>query len=304
VTAAQQELRAGALVFRFWPRQASAAAALARAVQIPPLMPGLPKDVLARGEIIVYLAPDPAIFDSLAPGVPDWSAGLAFPERDRIVLPVFTARTGREPLVTVLRHELAHVALSRYLGAGVPRWFHEGYAQLAAASWRSNDGWALRVAVLLGQTPALESLSLDFRSSRVRAEHAYLLSYTAVEFLYRLGGPNGFARLLERWRETGDLDRAMRRTYGLTFAQFERLWRREVGRQYGWLLVVTQAAFFWTVLTILFLVLGYWKKQRYRRKLAALEAVSRDTECSEFGEAADDPGPLGGGMIDGNKPRA
>jgi hypothetical protein len=266
-------------------------------------MPGLPEDVLARGEIVVYLAPDQAVFDSLAPGVPDWSAGLAFPERDRIVLPVFTARAGREPLITVLRHELAHVALSRYLGSAVPRWFHEGYAQLAAGNWRSNDAWALRIAVLLSQLPALESLSLDFASSRLRADHAYLLSYTAVEFLSRLGGPSGFARLLERWRETGDLDTAMRRTYGLTLGQFERLWRRDVRHRYGWLLVLTQAAVFWTLLTILFLALGYWKKKRYRRKLAALEAVSRDTQYCELGEAADDSGPGGGSMIDGGDTR-
>ncbi len=272
----QQELQAGALTFVFWPGQGRAAAALAGSLESPPLMPGLPRDVLAGGEIVVFLAPDAATFDSLAPGVPDWSAGIAFPEGDRIVLPTFGRRAAGGPLITVLRHELAHVALSRYLGSGIPRWFHEGYAQLASGSWGAADAWTLRFAVLLGQLPSLSDLSLDFRGRRLSADHAYLLSFTAVEFLHRMGGANGFARLLERWRETGDLDLALRRTYGVTLGQFERLWRRDVSRRYGLLLVLTQTAVYWTVLTILLLVMGYWKKQRTRRKLAALEAAVQE----------------------------
>ena len=103
-----------------------------------------------------------------------------------------------------------------------------------------------------------------------------MLSYTAVEYLYRLGGARGFARLLEAWRAQGDLDAAIRRTYGLTLGQFERMWRRDVGRRFGWLLVLAQTAVYWTLLTILLLVMGYWKKRRDKRKLAALEAASRE----------------------------
>ncbi len=194
------------------------------------------------------------------------------------------------PLSTVLRHELAHVALTRYLGSAVPRWFHEGYAQLAAGSWRASQAWKLRFAILQGRLSSLESLSLDFARSRISAEHAYLLSYTAVDYLHRLGGADGFARLLERWRSLGDLDLALRRTYGLTVGQFERLWRREVGRRFGWLLVLTQATVFWTFMTIILLALGYWKKRRNRRKLAALEtavaaqeALARPDESAETG---------------------
>jgi hypothetical protein len=236
----------------------------------------------------------------LAPGAPDWSGGLAFPEGDRIVLPTFGPRAGARPLATVLRHELAHVALTRQLGSAVPRWFHEGYAQLASGSWNARDAWALRFAILQGRLESLESLSLDFARGRVSADHAYLLSYTAVEFLYRLGGADGFARLLERWREMGTLDPAIRRTYGLTLGQFERLWRRDVGRRFGWLLVLAQAAVFWTVLTILLLVLGYWKKRRTRQKLEALEAAvaAREVAARLEGTAETGPAGRGRGVID------
>lgn len=295
----QSEVTAGAVTFVHWPGQERAAEALARSVEPLPPMPGLPADILARRQVTVFLAPNRAVFDSLAPGVPDWSGGITFPERDRIVLPTFSPRAGGEPLPVVLRHELAHVALSRYLGSGVPRWFHEGYAQLASGSWGAKNAWTLRLNILVGRSPSLKSLSLDFRSGRVAADQAYMLSYTAVEYLYRLGGARGFARLLEAWREAGDLDVAIRRTYGLTLGQFERMWRRDVTRRFGWLLVVTQTAFYWTALTILLLIMGYWKKRRDRQKLAALEVVSR--EASLAGEAPEETGDLGdnGALIDG-----
>ena len=289
----QQELRVDGLAFFYWPGQEGAARALAEAAAAAPRMPGLPGDILARGGIEVYLAPDRASFDSLAPGAPDWIAGVAFPEGDRIVLPTFAPSVRGAPLPTVLRHELAHVALQRFLGSGVPRWYHEGYAQLASGSWHSGDAWALRFAILMGRVPSLEALSLEFDRERLDVEHAYLLAYTAVEYLYRLGGPAGFARLLERWRDGGDLDLALRRTYGITLWQFERLWRRRVRDQYGWLLVASQAAVFWTVLTILLLALGYWKRKRSRLKLAALEAlVQAQRDRIEEGEGGlEDEGP-------------
>lgn len=296
----QQERRLGSLKFVYWPAQAGLATALAEADGGLLLMPGLPDDVLLRGEIAVILAPSPAAFDSLAPGAPDWSAGIAFPEGDTIVLPTFGGRAAGRPLRTILRHELAHVALSRHLGSGVPRWFHEGYAQLASGSWGAGEGWTLRFAILFGQLPSLDKLGLDFRGSRLTANHAYLLSYTAVDFLRRTGGSGGFALLLDRWRETGDLDLALRRTYGLTQSQFERLWRRDVGRRFGWLLVLTQTAVYWTLMTILLLILGYWKKRRNRQKLAALEAAVREAEATmvdgtaageDFGEQGRNPPP-------------
>lgn len=263
-------------------------------------MPGLPDDVLSYGEIAVILAPSPATFDSLAPGAPDWSAGIAFPVGDTIVLPTFGRRAAGQPLQTILRHELAHVALSRHLGSTVPRWFHEGYAQLAAGSWGAEEAWTLRFAILFGQLPALGQVGLDFRGSRLSANQAYLLSFTAVDFMRRTGGSGGFALLLDRWRETGDLDLSLRRTYGLTLSQFERLWRRDVGRRFGWLLVLTQTAVYWTLLTILFLVLGYWKRRRNKVKLAALEAAVQEAERL----AAEGPAPGGGSVEEDRSPTA
>lgn len=301
----QEELRAGNLLFRYPPSQRRAAAALVRSLEIPVRMPGLPPDALAREDILVYLAPDEATFQELAPGAPDWSGAIAFPQGDSIVLPTYGPRAGGTPLATVLRHELAHVALNRYLGARVPRWFHEGYAQLASSSWGADQAWTLRIAILLGQVPSLDSLGLEFRRQRIAADKGYLLSYTVVEYLQRLGGATGFEQLLRRWRELGDLDPALRRTFGVTLGQFEQMWRRDLRRRYGWLLLLTQTVVFWTALTIALLILGYWKRRRDRWKLAALDAAVRARELSP-GEGVTE-GEAGGAdhipsVIDGDEP--
>ena len=67
----------------------------------------------------------------------------------------------------------------------------------------------------------------------------------------------------------------------MTLAQFERLWRRDVKARYGWLLLVTQATVYWTALTIILLILGYWKRQRDRRKMEALLAREREAPEGE-----------------------
>lgn len=290
---AQETLQRGPVTFLFEPEQERLARALSQTLQLPIRLPGLPNDVLTSDSVLVYLTPDQEAFDSLAPNVPDWSGGIAFPEGGRIVLPAFSGRLGTEPLGTILRHELAHVALSRYLGRAVPRWFHEGYAQLAAGSWRAEDAWTLRLAMVLGEIPPLESLTLSFPRDRLSAEHAYLLSYTAVEYLYRLGGARGFEHLLSRWRDLGDLDSALRYAYGLTLGQFQAMWRKDVGRRFGWLLVLAQATAFWTALTIVLLVLGYWKIRRDRRKLARLrrlESMEEDREAEGARPPGEEPG--------------
>ena len=70
--------------------------------------------------------------------------------------------------------------------------------------------------------------------------------------------------MLERWRETGDLEQAMIRTYGMSLSQFEEHWRGHVRSRYGWALVLTQSAVFWAIAAILLVIL-FWRRRRRDR---------------------------------------
>src|SRR5690606_23897795 len=85
----------GPLVVHHWGAE-QLAVRLVDAVAAAPGLSALPPDVLADGDPVhIYLAPDPARFDSLTGGhAPEWGAGIAQPESGVIVLPGYGSRRG------------------------------------------------------------------------------------------------------------------------------------------------------------------------------------------------------------------
>lgn len=266
----------GPLVVHHWGAP-ELAARLLDAVEATPGLSALPADVLADGDPIhIHLAPDEARFDSLTGGrAPEWGAGIALPDAGVIVLPAYASRrSAPQDLARTLRHELAHVALHRYLApARIPRWFHEGYARWAAGELDWEAGWQLRVAFLLHRAPPLDSLTLDWPAAEADARIAYLLSASTIEYLTQHGGSRGLALFLERWKEEGALEPALWRTYGLTLPQFEEVWRKHVRRRYGWVVFLSHSVVFWTFAAIVLLALFGIRRRRDRARMAILRAT-------------------------------
>jgi hypothetical protein len=252
--------------------QGNARAAAERTLEaaLAPLpLPGIPEAaVLPRSSI--FLAPDQAAFDSAALGrPPSWAAAVAIPSQRMIVLPAFGRDAFSDPVIT-LRHELAHLALNGYVQGGVPRWFDEGYATWVSGGWDERSGWQIRLALLTGQAPVLDSLALGWPRGEPRARLAYLLSASAVRHLATSRGDPAFEAFLDEWRRTGSFDGAFRSTYQMTLSQFEREWRGMVRRRYGWLLAITQATILWVGAAVLVFVLGILRRRRNRERLEAL----------------------------------
>jgi len=270
-------VRAGNIVVHHWP----GAERLAQAMITPPgvlaPLPALPADALEAPPVIdVFLAPDAARFDSLTGGrSPGWGAGVAFPDQSVIVVPGYSSeRVATRDLPRVMRHELAHIALHRYLGpVQVPRWFSEGYATWAAGQLDADAAWLLRIAFLTQRAPPLDSIALEWPRAETRARLAYLLSASAVEYLHDNGGERALRLFLERWRASGDFEHALRDTYGLTLGQLERYWGRSVRRQYGWLLFLGQSVVVWMIIAGVVIVLFAIRRRRNRARMASLRAA-------------------------------
>lgn len=283
-------VRSGDVELRYWPGQERLARALlpdAGAIRFA----GLPADIMDRDiDIVVFLAPDPVRFDSLTGGrAPEWGAGVALPHLGIIIIPGYVSeRTGTHQLPVILRHELAHVALQRHLGdAEVPRWFTEGYATWAAGQFDDAEGWMLRLALLTGRAPPLDSLTLDWPLIATDARMAYMLSASATRYLVSLGRPETFARFLDVWAESGSFELALRQVYILSSPQFERLWRAHVRRHYGWLQIAAQTLFIWMVLSILVLALFVVRRRRDRGRLEQLRRHELPDEPAYWIEASD-----------------
>ena len=300
-SASAQELpgiRTGDVVLRYAPAHARLARAILPQAQSP--FPGLPADILSRGApVTVVLAPDEAAFARWTGGrAPEWGAGVAFPSRELIVLPAYAPRapSARE-LRRTLRHELAHVALQRHLGsARVPRWFTEGYATWSAGQLDTEADWLLRVAFLTSRAPPLDSLELLWPAGETDARVAYLLSASAVRYLYSHGGEVPFTRMLEHWRDGASLDDAMRASYQFTLGRFESDWSKRVRSEYGWLRFLAQAAVLWTIAGILVICMFVIRRRYNRRRLERMRAneIPDDPAYwmereSESGAAPEDP---------------
>lgn len=267
-------LQQGAVRFEFQPRSERLARALAQSVG-DVAFPGIPDTLLHSAPITIRIAADEASFRALTGrGTPDWGAGIAIPDSAIIVLPGYGSDRGAVTnLRGVLRHELAHVLLQRRLGdARVPRWFTEGYAVWSAGQLDVEAAWLLRLAFVFDRAPALDSLELGWPAAATEARVAYLLSATAVQYLYSLGTAETFERLLDEWRVQGTLEPALRAVYRLSGPQLERLWKRDVRRRYGWLVFVTHGTVVMLLLSAMATALFVIRRRRDRRKLAALRA--------------------------------
>ena len=90
--------------------------------------------------------------------------------------------------------------------------------------------------------------------------------------LMQRSGERGLTRFLERWKELESMEAALRRTYGVTFSQFEEDWKKYVKRRYGWVLTLSNALVLWIFLgTVVFW--AFWiRRRRAKEKMARLRA--------------------------------
>ena len=241
--------------------------------------PGLPRP---RESVLIQIAPDARAFrDMVGQQAPEWGVAFALPSERRIVMQGRSApSTAGDPL-SVLRHELAHLALHEYLGDRAPRWFDEGYASWAAGEWNREAVIAANVGLALGGFRSLAALDSGFELGAKRADAAYALSYRAVAELASLDPVNGLTLLFRYWTEGKSLDRALRTGYGLTIGGFERRWLDRTRRRYGGLALfadVTLGAF---VLLLLITPLYVLRRGRDRERLARMRVADAEAEERE-----------------------
>ena len=259
-----------------YPRDAQLARTLLERALASDTFPGLPRP--AR-HVLIAIAPDQRRFrEWIGPAAPEWGEAVAFPDEHRIVMQGSAAASTAGDPREVLRHELAHLALHEVLGELPPRWFSEGYASFAAREWGREQVLATNVALAVRGAPSLAALDSAFSGGASRASAAYALSYRAVAELAALDPDRGLALFVRYWRETGSLDLALRRAYGLTEEGFEKWWQQRTRRRYGALALFTDFALFGLVLAALMLPLAIARRRRNRRRMEALMATEQEAE--------------------------
>ncbi len=218
------------------------------------------------GRLLAALALDPASMRRAAPAgarVPEWAAGLAFPSSRLLLLSA--AGTGGKPVEQVLPHELAHLLLALQSGgAEIPRWFQEGFAQLAADEWSFERARTLAWGALSGRLFGLQNLSQGFDSAPGEVELAYAQSIDFIGFLHERFGSSAMARLLSGLRGGAGFVQALEDATDMGLWQLDEEWRASLKRRFSWLPLVTGTAAVWTLALLAFL-LAYLRRRRRRR---------------------------------------
>ena len=239
--------------------------------------PGLPRP---RERVLIAIAPDSRHFrEWTGASAPDWGAAIAIPDEHRIVMQGSDAGSDAGDPRSVLRHELAHLALHEYLGTLPPRWFDEGYAGYSAGEWSRDEVLSANVGLVLHGIPAsLDSLEDGFHGRASRASGAYALAYRAVSDMAALDTRRGLALFFEYWKQSGSMDVAMRNAFGITKSGFEGDWRSRTMRRYGTLAVIANLSVIGALFTFLLVPLLWTRRLRDRRRMLVLRAAEAESE--------------------------
>ena len=165
--------------------------------------------------------------------LPEGLGAFALPTRNRMVLPIDMPD---EDLQKLVAHELTHVfqfevffggSFIRAYTSGAPQWLTEGMASYFAADEDARDKMVLRDAVLSDQVP-------EIAEKGIYGFFAYRFGHAVFDYIESEWGSDGVRDFVFEYRgQLGpNIDRVLRRTYGLSAEEFDIKFRRYLRQRY------------------------------------------------------------------------
>ncbi len=219
----------------------------------------------------VYLAHSQQQFDQLQPGSPaDWVDATAYPHRALIFLRAPRLRPGTaKPLEQVTDHEITHVLVEQsFHGAPVPRWLHEGLAQVVAHEYSEQTTQAISKGMLGDGLLTLGELVEGFPRDPLRAQLAYAQSADLVAFIRNEYGHQSLQVLLREMAAGTPVRAAFREATGQSLDQVDSAWRIRLQRSQLWFPPLVSDSV-WFALGGLVLVGGWLRVRRRNRERRA-----------------------------------
>ena len=200
--------------------------------------------------------------------VSPWVAGFALAGSDTVV--IFPSRSPSYPdrtLDDVLRHEVAHVLISRASSRRpVPRWFNEGLAMSAEREWKFRDKTQLFFELVSGSRESLSTLDQLFQGTQRDQTRAYLLSGAFVGGLLNENGETAAGRILQGVADGNSFESAFADVIGRSTAAAESDFWKSQRVWTSWIPVLFSQEVLWMAVTVLALLAIY----RRRRRSAAI----------------------------------
>ena len=181
-------------------------------------------------EIFIYANPDDLRSD-LIPGGEAWVAGHADPALGVVRVMV---QPGTEQGITMeqrIPHEMMHVMLYRYVGAGyqnIPAWLREGMGTLAELYPNADYDRALADAASADRLISLKNLCFSFPADTGQAFLAYAEARSFTNYLRGTYGSTGLLDLAASYAAGLDCERGTERVFGASLSRLESQWRSSV----------------------------------------------------------------------------
>jgi hypothetical protein len=216
--------------------------------------------------------------------VSPWIAGFALGSSNIVIFPSRNLSYPHDSLENVLRHEVAHVLVTRAAAGGsVPRWFHEGLAMAAERTWGFEDQTRVLFQLVLGPRTSLDGIDRLFRGGESSQSRAYVLAGSFVRDL-REEDHDAPAEILARVRSGDSFDEAFESVLHYDLADAEsRFWTRQKIWN-NWVPLITSTAVLWMLVTLIALV----AIRRRRRKDAEIRNRWDEEETQNPDPAGDD----------------
>lgn len=160
----------------------------------------------------------------------EYTGGVAYPPYGLIAIGLDPDNLawGRRAIA----HELSHVVIGQAAfrcGAGIPSWLDEGLAMYTEGPLEDVFRRHLDDAVAADRALALDGIAGAFPSEPEDAILAYAQSWSVVDHLIRERGPDQMNALLQSFKASGAIERALADAYGLDLLGLENRWRESVG---------------------------------------------------------------------------
>lgn len=157
-----------------------------------------------------------------------------------VVNPANIDRLGVLGRQVVIQHEVTHLATRGWTGPGTPIWLTEGVAEWVGYADSGlparQVGDELRAA-LRGRWRGTLPTTGDFRGESPRLALAYEEAWSACRLIARRVGPAGLLRFYRAVGTAADpaaaVDAQLRKTLGVSAAQFTAQWRASVRTDFG-----------------------------------------------------------------------
>jgi len=202
--------------------------------------------------------------------VEKWIAGLTFRGADLIVMSARGSEYFKASDTFV--HELAHLYLDKVVGDRfVPRWFHEGFAMLAASEDAGERMHSILAATATGSLIPLDELEHGFPERQPAVSLAYAQSMFFIRFLQRASGSGGVRELIDDLEAGMPFEAAFRSTWKATPEEMFERFEDSFSRFDSVIAFLTSATLLWGLMVGIFVFVYFRKKSMARKKMELWE---------------------------------